>query len=283
MKKIKKNLTNKLFVAIICCASFQFSKVYAQITLDTIIYGYLGYQFKTVQIAINETKWFYADTVSNTFSLYNMDFTPFMTSIAVPEPFAFPTSAMQVLYITRTLFDCDSSNIEYAYYSANNNGKPFRILRTDGTLLFQLDSANGPFAYGAPMGGSDMIRPIVNTSGGAKLFLQKYPLLQPIYVYSLCGTLPEDIFDFALESQSFMKIFPNPSSGFMTFQISPPDNINEYELVILDNNAREMRREKVHGNNTYTINVSDYSSGTYFYSLCTKSKSYQTGKFILNH
>jgi len=105
---------------------------------------------------------------------------------------------------------------------------------------------------------------------------------QKIYIYSLCGTLPENVFDFTYFNQSFVKIFPNPSSGTLTFQIIQPDNINEYELVILDNDAQEIRREKIsHGIDKFVIDVSSFSSGTYFYSLCTKSKAYQSGKFIL--
>ncbi len=254
----------------------------AQITLDTIMDGYLGIQFKAVQISETETKWFYADTTNNTFNLYNMDFSPFMTNISVPEPFDFSSVEMQVLYITRSLFDCDTSNIEYAYYSAIPKAKPFRIVRTDGTLLFQLDSACGPFGYGSTLGGSDMIRPIINTSAGAKLFLQKYPLLQPIYVYSLCGTLPMDIFDFSLKSQSFVKIFPNPTSSSLTFEINAPDNMNEYELVIIDTDVKEVLSKKVNAlSHQFIIDVSNYAGGVYYYSLSTKNKAYQTGKFIL--
>ncbi|MEP7265577.1 MAG: T9SS type A sorting domain-containing protein [Bacteroidota bacterium] len=275
-------MKKKLFV-IYVLLFFSGSKLSAQITLDTMMYcpiG-LGYQFKAVQISSSETKWFFADTVNNTFNLYNMDFTPFITSIAVPEPFE--PYYMQALYITRTLFDCDSSNIEYAYYSPLNNARPFRIVRTDGTILFQLDSANAPYAIGAILGGTDMIRPIINTSAGAKLFLQKYPTLQPIYVYSLCGTLPLDIFDFISLNREFVKVFPNPTSNSLTFQINPPDNINQYELVIIDAKGMEVSRMKINFNNDmYAADVSNFSNGLYYYSFCSKNKSYQTGKFIIS-
>jgi hypothetical protein len=209
-----------------------------------------------------------------------MDFTPFLTNIAVPEPFDMYHGLFQVLYITRTLFDCDSLNIEYAYYSPANINRPFRIVRTDGTILFNKDSANGPYSYGNMLGGTDMIRPIINTSSGAKLFLQNNASQR--FIYSLCGTLPDDVFDFTNLNKPFVKIFPNPSSGYLTFEINPPDNMNEYELVIIDNNVKELKREKVNtGNNKYIIDLSKFSSGIYYYSLCTKSKAYQTGKFLI--
>ncbi len=58
--------------------------------------------------------------------------------------------------------------------------------------------------------------------------------------------------------------------------------MNEYELMILDNNAKEIKREKINFRNAnYSIDMTNCSSGTYYYSLCTKSKAYQSGKFIL--
>lgn len=256
----------------------------AQITLDHEVDSlFLTSQFKTVQISPAETKYFVADTLTNTFSLLNLDFTPFLSNIVVPEPFAIATVNMQALYITRTLFDCDSSNIEYAYTSPSDINKPFRILRTDGTLLFQLDSANGPYCYGNCLGGTDLLRPIINTSNGAKLFLQKYNAgYEQIFIYSLCGNLPSDVFDTNLLNQIYVTVYPNPSSSSVTFNIDPPDNISEFELAIIDSNAHQVKCEKINSNfRNYMLNTSNMSSGTYFYSLCTKYKSYQTGKFII--
>src|ERR1051325_10919212 len=92
----------------------------AQISLDTIIkpWNGLGYDFYPVQISSTETKYYFQDTLTNTFSLYNMDFTPFMLNIVVPEPFLPYTRAFEVFYISRSLFDCDSSNIEYVYHAS---------------------------------------------------------------------------------------------------------------------------------------------------------------------
>ncbi len=273
----------KFFIVISVCILIT-ANIHAQITLDNIVTpkNAIGYDFYTVQISKTETKYLFADTLTNTFSLYNMDFTPFLSNIAVPEPFANTSFAFQVIYVTRSLFDCDSTNIEYAYEATGIGKKPFYIMRTDGTQLFKLDTANGPYCLGGCLGMSDIIQPIKNTSAGAKLFLQRTNNSGKIHIYSLCGTLPTDVFDFKTISQYFVKIFPNPTSGTLTFQINPPDNINEYELVILDNNAKEVSREKVNlKSNRHEIDISNFSNGTYYYSLCTKDKTYKSGKFIL--
>lgn len=258
----------------------------AQITLDTTISYTLGigYSFKLVNISNTETKWYFADTLSNSFSLYNMDFTPFLTGITVPESFALTTSNMQVLYITRTLFDCDSSNIEYAYYSPANSTKPFRVVRTDGTILFQVDSANAPYAYGTVLGGTDVIRPIVNTSDGAKLFLQSGSTLSPskISVYSLCDSLRTDVFDLEGFDHSFVQVFPNPASHLLTFRINLPDNMNQYRLLIMDNVGRIVKQEEINRQvSEYLLDLSYLSNGSYQYLLLANAKTYQTGQFML--
>ncbi len=275
----------KIFTLILLSPLFLLTTSKAQITLDTTLSNslWLGYGFKPVQISSTETKWYFADTLNNTFSLYNMDFSPFIMDITVPEPFARSTNYMQVLYISRTLFDCDSTNIEYAYYSVlNPNYRPFRVVRTDGTILLQRDSVLAPYLYGQTLGGTDVIRPIVNTSSGARLFLHQIPSTFPIYVYSLCGDLPIDIFDLRGSEISFVSIFPNPSSNSLNFRIEVPDNINQYELVVFDGSAQILQRVNISAlKHIYSVDTESYSSGTYYYSLSAKNKTYQTGKFIL--
>lgn len=282
-KPVMKNIIYA--IAMMCLALFYATNMEAQITLDNIVTPTLGigYDFYTVQISSTETKYLFNDTTANTFSLFNMDFTPFLTNIGVPEPFDALSSQFQVIYVTRALFDCDTSNIEYVYQASSNSNKPFRIMRTDGTQLFQLDSAFGPYCLGGCLNMSDIIIPIRNTSSGTKLFLNKYNPSQQIFIYSLCGTLPNEIFDFATFNQSLIKIYPNPASNSLTFEFNLPDNINEYEIVILDNSAKEVIREKINiRKDRHIIDLSDFRSGTYYYSLCTKSKAYQSGKFIIN-
>lgn len=260
----------------------------AQITLDTIVPTLrfnIGTLFKTVQISQTETKYFYADTTTNTFNLYNMDWTPFLTNVTVPLPFN--GFIYQCLYVTRTLFDCDPNNIEYLYTAPNGAAdRKLFVMRTDGTQLFELDSAFCEYCYGGCMGGSDMVKPIINTSSGAKLFALKtaQPWTGDVYIYSLCGELPTSFLDYTDVNISFVKAFPNPSSGSMTFEINPPSNTQEYELVIFDNQSKVLKREKVTGGNyKCTLDLKNFSNGDYFYSLCTKDKSYQSGKFIITN
>jgi hypothetical protein len=259
--------------------------VFSQIILDGEVEPIaIGYDFYTVQISNNETKYLITDTATNTFDLLNMDFSPFLTDIEVPEPFAITSSAaMQALYVSRTLFDCDSTNIEYAYYSTTNNTKPFRIVRTDGTVLLQVDSAFGPYCWGGCLGMSDFIVPIRSTSDGVKLFLHRLESgQQKISIYSLCGELPNEVFDFSNVGQTIIKVYPNPTQGLLTIETNPQDNLNEYSLYVFDMNGKEVFIERLsdHGNK-YTLDLKTFDSGTYQYTLRKKNSMGKSGKFII--
>jgi len=261
------------------------NKAGAQITLEhTLDSSGIDYNFYVTDIGNNEFKYVILDTAYNGFSLYNMDWSPYLSNIHIPVTDSLK-HGFGVMYITKTLFDCDSTNIEYIY--ENPGGPlwfPFYVFRTDGTLLFRIDSANAPYGIGGITGGSVFYREIMNTSGGTKLFIQKYDQNQvpELLIYGLCGTLPEDVFDFHQQQHSYVKVFPNPTSNTLTFEINPPDNMNEYELVVVDGNAREVKREKVGGSHTYTMDVRDLAGGSYFYSLCTKDRAFGNGKFVIN-
>ncbi|HXH20291.1 MAG TPA: T9SS type A sorting domain-containing protein [Chitinophagales bacterium] len=253
-----------------------------QITLDysndTLTYGETSF-FRT-DISKNESKYVIVNKKTNSFSLYNMDMTPFM-SVVIPYTDSIKHGFV-VAYISRTLFDCDSTNIEYVYESPYQGQKPFRILRTDGTVLLEVDSARGPYCYGC-WGGSQISTPIQKTSEGTKLFLD---ILNDsglgMHIYSLCGELPTDYINLP-EPNSYVKLFPNPSDMSINFEVVPPNNMEEFELVIYQSNGSEMKRNTVKSiNDRYGLDVSNFSSGTYFYSLVSKNKAYQTGKFIIS-
>jgi hypothetical protein len=261
----------------------------AQITLDfTVDSTWYGYLFYATKISDNETKYVFLDTTSNTFSLYNLDMSPFMTNISVPSPLFF-NGWFHIMYITRSLFDCDTSNIEYLYASQNSGANPLRVMRTDGTVLLQVDTAVGPYCLGCP-GGTTLLRPILTTESGTKLLTMwaggSSTGHRPVSVYSLCGNLPlnSEMYEFPDDEMAdYIQIFPNPSSMQLNFKINLPDNIYSYELILLNSNSQEVHRKKLGtSESNFSIDVRNFSSGTYYYSLASKNRILKTGKFILN-
>src|SRR5688572_7856330 len=146
----------------------------AQITLQhTLDSTLIGDQFYCTDLGNNDHKYVFLDPVNNSFSLYNMDMTPYLANIQIPATGDSLVNGFTVIYITKSLFDCDSANIEYVLEDPYNGlNHPFRVYRTDGTLLLQVDNANGPYCNGC-YGGAQNIKPIINTSDGTKLFIQK--------------------------------------------------------------------------------------------------------------
>jgi hypothetical protein len=275
-----------VFVLLIFCSHFLAkAQIILEHTVDSsqLSIG-LGYGFKSIKISEGETKYFVSDTITNTFTLYNLDFTPFISNISVPEPFFQGTDRFQALYITRTLFDCDSSNIEFAYYAPGNINKTFSIVRTDGTILFQLDSANGPYGYGNMLGGTDFIRPIINTESGTKLFLQSFTGgYAKVYVYALCGNLPNNIFDFTEIENDYVTIFPNPTAQELNFQFNNSTNLHYEEILIYSSEGKEIKKIYIGSPiNNLNLDIRNFESGIYSYSIKVKDGASLSGKFIIN-
>jgi hypothetical protein len=245
-------------------------KSLGQITLEHTFHKYHTPFFVT-DIGNNDIKYVFQDTSG--FKLYNLDYSLFL-SVTAPIPINTAPQYNQVSYITKSLFDCDSSNIEYVINSTN-----YYVYRTDGTLLFEKDSAIGPYEYGWA-DGSVEVHPIFNTPMGTKLLLMNLPQ-DSISVYSLCGVLPTMVEDHLL-SENFVRIFPNPSNRIINFEINSPNNFDKFKLTIYDSSFHIVDQKNITERNyQIDLNIRSLSSGTYFFDFRTDSKVFQTGKFVI--
>ncbi len=264
-----------LLLSILSKAQFTFEQTY-------IIGGGHESPFLT-NLGNNNFKWVLNDYFHDKFSLYNLDHSPFLVNI----PYAVSSDSGQSYalgYITNTLFDCDSTNIEYTLMSASPNpARKFMVYRTDGTLLFSKDSVTVPYALGANVG-SVSWHGVTNTNGGTKLTLFKAISGQfQFNIYGLCGILPENITEI-YQSSSFVQVSPVPSSNQVKFRIIPPGNLDEYNLIIFNSEYQTIQTTSIPTGRETEINLDgqSLSTGTYFYSLQNKNKIFQTGKFIIS-
>jgi hypothetical protein len=77
-------------------------------------------------------------------------------------------------------------------------------------------------------------------------------------------------------------LFPNPASETLTFEVTLPDNQNEYELIIQNALSQEVKRIKPGLSAGRTeLNTRDFPSGTYSYLLVTPNKTPRSGKFVI--
>lgn len=227
-------------------------------------------------------KYFYVDYQANTLELFNLDHSHYIT-INVPIQLI-NSSENRIGYITRSLFDCDSSMFEYAVLPSNWRNA-FAIYRQDGTLIFKRDSTIAPYCVGCYDLSYDVV-PIYNTPAGAKLILAKADgggLTNMVDVYSLCGMLPSNIGIIDPGVTSNIKIFPNPSENVINFEIAAPNNFENFALVVFDLNGLEIRREIVNSQiANYKMDVSRMVNGLYTFSLLSGNKILDSGKFIIS-
>lgn len=226
----------------------------------------------------------YGYSSTSSFSLYNLDYTPYMLNISIPLASDTLNNIYYRLgYITTTLFDCDSTNIEYAMMLdvPHNNVHPnIAIYRTDGTLIFSKDSVGTIFCVGCGSGSYEM-HPIMNTSAGAKLLLFSQPSnIQNTYIYGLCDTLPESINEMG-RSDLYVKVFPNPSANLVNFEITAPDHTKQYELTIFNASFQSIKSIEIKGQMQINLDINSLAPGMYFYSFQTNKRIFQTGKFMV--
>ena len=158
-----------------------------------------GEEFFLTNLGNNNYKYVIYDYTNSRFSLYNLNHTPYLINIQIPFSVVdtITNSYYRLGYISSTLFDCDSTNIEYAIML--NTPRPtmhpnFAVYRVDGTLLFSKDTVGTVFCIGCGSGSYEM-HPIMSTPTGSKLFLfnQNVSGVLQTLIYSLCGSLPENI------------------------------------------------------------------------------------------
>ncbi len=262
-----------------------FLKINAQVTFE---HSYPGpnssswARLQLINLGKDEYKYVIVDFPANTITLYNMDHSVYK-SIKVPVTLE-NESENNVGYISRSLFDCDDEKIEYAILP--QSGKhDFYIYREDGTVLFQRENTIAPYCLGC-FGGSYDVRPIVNTPQGAKLFLlQAEPgtgAFLKTDVYKLCGQLPTEITETKTDNSSYVKVYPNPSTGIPHFQVDLPSNIQNYEIRIYNASGQPVQSLKAQrGNQQPSFENMNLSSGLYLFTLQADGKVIQNGKFVI--
>ena len=85
-----------------------------------------------------------------------------------------------------------------------------------------------------------------------------------------------------LSSATYVQVYPNPSSDETEFAFQLPSNFENYDLEIYDSSGHAIKNTPILANTTiYKMEVKNLSSGIYFFTLNSKNKILQTGKFII--
>jgi hypothetical protein len=153
----------------------------------------------------------------NHFDLYNEDYTLYRS---VDIPYEYQGSAQyNMFHVSRTLFDCDSTNIEYLISWSGQSQTWSKVIREDETeLLSEEDVIYNAYNIAVPESNG-----IVSGPNGSLLHLEGGFSGSPLSrVFQLCGQLPRNTsrLDSTMtgltevdQPLDQLKLYPNPSDS----------------------------------------------------------------------
>jgi hypothetical protein len=265
----KKNIMNKIILIFLIVLT---QSAMGQVILEhKYPNGASPKSLMLIQLDSATYKYVVFDETNSQFTLYNLNHSVYL-NVNIPLTYNYNTNYYQVSYITKSLFDCDTSNIEYVLNllgDAQPNTYPKKILiyRTNGTLLYSVDSCcYMNYSYGWKHGPVEN-QPIVKTPTGTKLILRC--LDGSGRIFSVCGNLPNQIKD--INDVYFIgNPYPNPTDDLITIPYSLPQGETNGTIKIFDSNGNEIKSFIVDSNFTsLKLSTSELPNGIYFYQLYT--------------
>jgi Secretion system C-terminal sorting domain len=278
MKKI-------VYLIILLCALYNCK---AQITYEAtyqnaaLFYPSMPAELGIVNLGSQDYKYYLFNKTLHSLKLYDLNHSLYLT-VNVP---AISSSSYLVQYISRSLFDCDSTTIEYLINGFSPN--QVKIYRTDGTLLLAEDSAH---AYSTVSNAVTVERNCIRTTpAGTKMMLDYDD--GTARIFALCGSLPCPIDCGGSEggSTSVNQLYntnsgnpyPNPSSNQTHIPYHLPQGEPTGEIIFYDLAGAEVKRYKVDTSFTELIlTASDLAAGSYYYQLQTPHSKSEGKKLVV--
>jgi hypothetical protein len=257
-------------------------KTKAQITMDTTFSN----NVTMIKLDKSGFKYMQLSYVTDSIYLYNLDFSLF-------KQFPIPIiniGNFAIEYITETLFDTDSNDIEFAIAYSSNSPYTSWVKIMDETGATLLDIPNGYFpgtvlpvdlinnTFGSITNtpqGTKMRIPVFNWPSGTFVGLNIYTLpgnLACETCYNPSSNLISGTGNLINQPGYFMsKPIPNPSIQFTRIEYSLPDGVTEGDINLYNISGELIKSFRVNAGSSYlTIPTSAYPGGTYYYSLITK-------------
>lgn len=264
----------KRFITLFALVFTLFSE--AQITLDHTFNTNNTSDFIYTDIGNNDYKYIVIDYTESKVDIYNLDYSPYLTNISTPMSL----QNYGIGYITKSLFDCDESNVEFLMYNYTDF-LHFYIYRSDGTILFHRENVVPFYCFGCYSGTID-IRPIIKTPNGTKLILTEVNTGTDIYVYNLCGELPLGVNEFS-DRNNPLTVYPVPGNNNknLNFKLNLPNNSKNILIEIYDLNMKLIDKMVTENPNEEFAKKYNFTTGVYSYRLKSEGRIVKTGKFII--
>ena len=264
MKKFK--ITSILLVFVLLANS----QIVLENTYQNASFWGADRDFGLTDLGDSLVKYYLIDYYNSSFTLYNLDHSIYK-HISIPDNYA--NGKYRVQYITSSLFDCDSTNVEYMV-SFGHPINRLKIYRENNSLIFLRDSTSSVESINK--------RTIRNTPDGAKMILDF--LDGKVEVYDLCGNVMVSIKSIEAQNHegNLSNPYPNPAIKHVKVEYKLPRNQNQGQIILYSQNGVELQRYNV--DNTFNhliISVNDLPQGAYYYSLVTNNGSIGTKKIIV--
>lgn len=230
---------------------------------------------------------------SGQIQLYNPDLT-LISNFTIPVPYV-GSAQYHLFHVSRTLFDCDSTNIEYliSYNSFNISEAYVRIYREDGSILFDLPEhifINESFVSTIPTLGPS----VINDADGVIFVFQNSGTTNfsgPTSIYRSCGSLPQSCGscpdDFGVNIQENpiqghrVKLYPNPGNGQFAVEYDLSSEYNSATLSMFDMKGREVLQKRVGPSMSYIlVNTNNLKAGRYEVVLRTEDGGFISASYI---
>ena len=186
--------------------------------------------------------------------------------------------------VSTKLFDTDDE-VELLYimseYVPSNQSYYYkyesRIVNEDGSLILKVE-------------GASYAEIIEIADNEAKLLIysydySSYPYKTNTYIYNLdaYASVNNPVnFSVIPNSQNALKSFPNPAKDTITLSYSLPDNTQDATLNIMNINGKIMKSFTIDNHfENLKVDVSNFNSGVYFYTIATGNKITASSKFIV--
>lgn len=220
----------------------------------------------------------------NHFDLYNEDYTLYR-SVDIPYEYV-GSGQYNMFHVSRSLFDCDTTNIEYLISWSGQTQSWTKVIREDETeLLSEGDVVYNAFNTTVPESNG-----IVSGPNGSLLHLEGAFSGPPLSkIFQICGQLPQNIsrMDSTMtglteveQPLDQLKLYPNPSDS----QITIDYNLNGNESGVLEIYSMEGKlvEKKQLGSffNKVMLDISGFSAGTYMVNILTEDGDKLSERFI---
>lgn len=264
------------FIAL--CITFSFP-AYSQ--LDFV--GSYDALARLIYLSDNEPAIMIYDAGDELLELYNTDLT-LISSIDIPVEYV-GSGQYNLYHPSRTLFDCDSTNIEYliSYGSMDLSEAFVKIIREDGTVIFDLPEhifADESTVSTNPSLYSSMVE---DDEGVVFAFLNEgIPGLGPTSLYRSCGSIPGCQLpcngngisvgesEFSNPPNDFL-LYPNPGNNQFAIEYELSEAYSKANLSLVGMNGQIVLEKMVGPSMNYIlVNTSNLASGRYQVILSTE-------------